>query len=264
MTGPSIDMKPEPSRSLHDKVAVFIGGTGVLGGAIARGFAQVGANVVLVGRDAAKGEATRDAILAAGGTARVELCDATRHEALRQLLARVLGHSGRVDILVNAAGVNSATPFLEIDEEEVERILAVNLKSVFWSCQIFGDQMLRQGEGGSIINIGSVSGIVPLSRVFTYSLSKAAVHNLSKNLAREWGPQGVRVNVLVPGFIPAEQNRKVLSPDRVASILARTPLGRFGEPCELVGACVLLASDAGRFITGAELVVDGGFLAQSI
>jgi NAD(P)-dependent dehydrogenase (short-subunit alcohol dehydrogenase family) len=116
---------------------------------------------------------------------------------------------------------------------------------------------------GSIINIGSASGLLPLSRVFTYSASKAAVHNLSKNLAREWAAKGVRVNVLVPGFFPAEQNRKVLIPERVASIMAKTPMKRFGEAHELVGAALLLASDAGGFITGTELVVDGGFAAFS-
>jgi NAD(P)-dependent dehydrogenase (short-subunit alcohol dehydrogenase family) len=124
---------------------------------------------------------------------------------------------------------------------------------------------VSQGAGGSVINIGSMSGIVPLSRVFTYSATKAAVHNLTKNLAREWAPQKVRVNTLVPGFFPAEQNRKVLTPERVASILGHTPMGRFGEAKELVAAALLLAGEGGgSFITGSELVVDGGFNAVSI
>jgi NAD(P)-dependent dehydrogenase (short-subunit alcohol dehydrogenase family) len=131
------------------------------------------------------------------------------------------------------------------------------------SCQIFGKHMVEKG-GGSIINLGSASGLNPLSRVFTYSASKAAVHNISKNLAREWATAGVRVNILVPGFFPAEQNRKVLNPDRIATIMAKTPMKRFGEARELVGAALLLASDAGSFITGAEIVVDGGFAAMSI
>jgi NAD(P)-dependent dehydrogenase (short-subunit alcohol dehydrogenase family) len=136
---------------------------------------------------------------------------------------------------------------------------------VFLSCQVFGKHMVERGNGGSIINVGSISGLTPLSRVFTYSASKAAVHNLTKNLAREWAPHRVRVNTLVPGFFPAEQNRKVLTSDRVADILGHTPTGRFGEPSELVGASVLLASEkAGAFITGAELVVDGGYNAMSI
>ena len=145
----------------------------------------------------------------------------------------------------------------------MDRIININLKSVMVSCQVFGKLMLSTG-GGSIINLGSMSGIIPLSRVFTYSATKAAVHNLSKNLAREWAAQGLRVNTLVPGFFPAEQNRKVLTPERVASIMGHTPMKRFGESRELIGASLLLASDAGSFITGTEVVVDGGFAAMSI
>jgi NAD(P)-dependent dehydrogenase (short-subunit alcohol dehydrogenase family) len=170
---------------------------------------------------------------------------------------------GRVDILVNGAGVNSPTPFLEITEEEMDRIISINLKAVMVACQVFGARMLASG-GGSIINLGSISGLVPLSRVFTYSATKAAVHNLSKNLAREWAAQGVRVNTLIPGFFPAEQNRKVLTPERVDSIMSRTPMKRFGEARELIGATLLLASEAGSFITGSEIVVDGGFAAMAI
>ena len=139
----------------------------------------------------------------------------------------------------------------------------MNFKAVVAACQVFGARMLASG-GGSIINLGSMSGIIPLSRVFTYSATKAAVHNLSKNLAREWAAQGLRVNILVPGFFPAEQNRKVLTPERVASIMGHTPMKRFGEARELIGATLLLASDAGSFITGTEIIVDGGFAAMSI
>jgi NAD(P)-dependent dehydrogenase (short-subunit alcohol dehydrogenase family) len=158
--------------------------------------------------------------------------------------------------------VNSPTPFFDIAEDEFDKIIAVNLKGLMLACQIFGRHMVERGSG-SIINVGSASGLLPLSRVFTYSASKAAVHNLSKNLAREWAAKGVRVNILVPGFFPAEQNRKVLTPERVASIMAKTPMKRFGEAHELDGAALLLASDAGGFITGTELVVDGGFAAFS-
>jgi len=140
----------------------------------------------------------------------------------------------------------------------------VNVKGTFLGCQVFGKYLVARGQGGSIINLGSMSGVVPLSRVFTYSATKAAVHNLSKNLAREWAPHKVRVNVLVPGFFPAEQNRKVLTPDRVTSIMGHTPMKRFGEARELIGATILLASDAGSFITGDEVVVDGGYHAMTI
>jgi NAD(P)-dependent dehydrogenase (short-subunit alcohol dehydrogenase family) len=123
--------------------------------------------------------------------------------------------------------------------------------------------MLENG-GGSIINIGSMSGMIPLSRVFTYSASKAAVHNLSKNMAREWAAQGIRVNTIVPGFFPAEQNKKVLTEDRIASIMGHTPAKRFGEAPELIGATLLLASEAGSFMNGAEIVVDGGYASMTI
>jgi NAD(P)-dependent dehydrogenase (short-subunit alcohol dehydrogenase family) len=182
---------------------------------------------------------------------------------LETLLVEVIAKFGPVDVLVNGAGVNSPTPFFDITEAEFDKIITVNLKGVVLGCQVFGKHMVEK-RSGSIINLGSASGLKPLSRVFTYSASKAAVHNLSKNLAREWATQGVRVNILVPGFFPAEQNRKVLNPERIASIMAKTPMKRFGEAHELVGAALLLAADAGSFVTGTELVVDGGYDAMSI
>ena len=249
--------------SLKGKVAVVIGGTGELCGAIAEGFAKAGATVALVGRDANKAKTRMGKIAKDGGKSEFFPCDTTSKAGLQKLLADVLAKFGRADILVNGAGVNSPTPFFDIPEEEMDKILTVNLKGLMIACQIFGKHMVEQ-KSGSIINVGSASGLNPLLRVFTYSASKAAVHNISKNLAREWATQGVRVNILVPGFFPAEQNRKVLSPDRVAQIMAKTPMKRFGEAQELVGAALLLASEAGSFITGAELVVDGGFDAMTI
>lgn len=251
--------------SLSGKVAVVIGGTGELCGAMAEGMAGAGAEVVLVGRNEEKAKVRLDRIQAAGGKAYFVAAEASEKAPLQQLLQTVLGKSGRVDIVVNGAGVNSATPYLDIPEDEFDRIVKINLKGVFLGCQVFGKYLVDRGEGGSIINLGSMSGIVPLSRVFTYSATKAAVHNLSKNLAREWAPKRVRVNTLVPGFFPAEQNRKVLTPDRVASIMGHTPMKRFGEARELIGATLLLASDAaGGFITGSEIVVDGGYHAMTI
>src|SRR5690606_16151653 len=123
-----------------------------------------------------------------------------------------------------------------------DRIMDVNLKSVVMACQIFGKRMIEQGEGGSIINISSVSSDPPLSRVFTYSASKAGVNNVTKFLAREFAPHNVRVNAIIPGFFPAEQNRKILTPDRVEAIMRHTPMGRFGEPEELQGVVIWLAS----------------------
>ena len=254
---------PAELFSLQGKTAVVIGGTGELCGAIAEGLARAGAAVALVGRDANKAKARMDKIAKDGGKAEFFPCDTTSKAGLEKLLADVLARHGRVDILVNGAGVNSPTPFFDIPEAEIDRILTVNLKGVMIACQVFGKYMVEKGAG-SIINVGSASGLNPLSRVFTYSASKAGVHNISKNLAREWATQGVRVNILVPGFFPAEQNRKVLTPERVAQIMAKTPMKRFGEAHELVGAALLLASDAGSFITGVELVVDGGFDAMTI
>lgn len=250
--------------SLEGKTAVVIGGTGVLCGEMAMGLAKAGAEVVVVGRSEEKGAERLREIDAAGGRAFFVSADVASRDSLSELLETVTARTGKIDILVNGAGVNSPTPLFEIEDEEFARILDINLGAILRSCQIFGKHMLENG-GGSIINIGSISGLGPLSKVFTYSASKAAVHNLSKNLAREWAEQGVRVNTLVPGFFPAEQNRKVLTEDRVASILGHTPANRFGNAEELIGATLLLASaNAGSFVTGIEMIVDGGFSAMTI
>ncbi len=250
--------------SLDDRSAVIIGGTGELCGAMAEGLAAAGARVLLAGRNAEKAEPRLSRIRDQGGSAVFAACDLSSRKGLEDLLAVALDHLGRVDILVNGAGVNSPTPFLEITEEELDRIFQVNTRAVFLACQVFGAYFLRESIRASIINIGSLSGQVPLSRVFTYSMSKAAVHNLSRNLAREWALQGIRVNTLVPGFFPAEQNRRVLTEDRVRRIMDHTPMQRFGQARELIGATLLLASEAGSFITGCELTVDGGFSAMTI
>ena len=250
--------------SLQGKTAVVIGGTGELCGTMAVAMAGAGAEIVLVGRNEEKAAARMTEIEGVGGTGYFVAADVASRESLESLLAEVVEKSGKCEILVNGAGVNAPTPFLDIPEEEYDRIFEVNTKAVFSACQVFGKYFLENGISASIINVGSMSGLLPLSRVFTYSMSKAAVHNLSKNLAREWGTQKIRVNTLVPGFFPAEQNRKVLTPDRVAQIMKHTPMQRFGEAHELCGATLLLASDAGSFITGAEILVDGGYAAMTI
>ncbi len=258
---------PSPTDlfSLQGQTAVVIGGTGELCGAIAEGFAAAGAEVVLVGRDPAKADKRLEAIHTAGGRGYFVAADAARKADLEALLAQVIERSGGCQILVNGAGVNSATPFLDISEDEYDRIMAINTKGVFLACQVFGRYFVDKQVPASILNLGSMSGLLPLSRVFTYSMSKGAVHNLSKNLAREWAPLGIRVNTLVPGFFPAEQNRKVLTPDRVAKIMGHTPMNRFGNAGELVGAALLLAANgAGSFITGHEMVVDGGYSSMTI
>ncbi len=250
---------------LSGKTAVVIGGSGVLGGAIAETLAAAGAHVVIVGRNAAACDHAAQRIAESDGSAEVMIADTTRREDLQQIVQHLQAHGRACDILVNSAGTNSPTPFLEITEEEWDRILDINLRGVRLSCQVFGKYMLESATQGAIINVASLSAIVPLSRVFTYSASKAAVLNLSKNLAREWAPQGIRVNAISPGFFPAEQNQKVLTPDRVESIFQHTPMKRFGEPQELAGAILLMASNqAGSFLCGENIVVDGGFSAMTI
>jgi NAD(P)-dependent dehydrogenase (short-subunit alcohol dehydrogenase family) len=244
---------------LAGRTAVVVGGTGVLGGALAEGLARAGAFVVVAGRGADRGAARVEAIKRAGGDGTFVSVDAVDRESVKALLEAALHATGRADILVNSAGVNSSVPYFEIPDDDYAKVLDTNLKSTHLGCQVFGAHMAAHG-GGSILNIGSVSADKPLSKVFIYSASKAAVVNYTKNVARELAPRGVRVNVLCPGFFPAEQNRKILSPERTASIMGQTPMNRFGEPEELVGAAVLLCAPvAGSFITGAELYVDGGF-----
>ena len=157
-----------------------------------------------------------------------------------------------------------ALSLIDIPEDEYDHIFAINAKAVVMACQVFGAYFLENEIKASIINVGSMSGVLPISRVFTYSMTKAAIHNLSKNLAREWGTQNIRVNTLVPGFFPAEQNRKILTPERIDDIMGHTPMKRFGEAQELSGATLLLASDAGAFMTGTEILVDGGYAAMTI
>jgi len=258
-------VQPDNLFSLSERTAVVIGGGGVLAGAMSGGFARAGAAVVVADYNGEAAEARAAAIRAEGGRALAVPCDATRRADLERALAAALERFGRVDILVNAAGINSPTPFFEITEQEWQRILDVNLKSVFLACQVFGKAMIEAGRGGSIINISSVSAGPPLSRVFTYSITKAGVNQITQFLAREWAPYKVRVNAIQPGFFPAEQNRRVLTPDRVEKIMSHTPMGRFGEAEELIGAAIYLASDrASSFVTGSILRVDGGFLAMTI
>lgn len=251
--------------SLSGQVGVVIGGGGVLAGAMATGFAEAGADVAILDLNQGNAEARADAIRALGRRAIAIQANAASKADLTRARDTVLAEFGQVDVLLNAAGINSGTPFFEIAEEEWQRILDVNLKSVFLACQVFGKTMVESGRGGSVINISSVSSGPPLSKVFTYSVTKGGVNQITQFLAREWAPYGVRVNAIIPGFFPAEQNRKLLTPERTASIMTHTPMNRFGEACELVGAAVYLAShSAASFVTGSFLRVDGGYLATTI
>lgn len=255
---------PELFR-LDEEVAVIIGGGGVLAGAMAEGLADAGAKIAIVGRTKENAEKRAQAIADRGHEAIGLQCDTTSKADLSATLDAVIERFGRVDILMNAAGVNSATPFFDISEEEWHKILDIDLKGVFLACQVFGKAMVDAGRGGSIINITSISSGPPLSKVFTYGVAKAGVNQITQFLARELAPHGIRVNAILPGFFPAEQNRKVLTPERVQSILTHTPMNRFGDADELVGAAVYLASrKASGFVTGAILRVDGGFSAMTI
>ena len=251
--------------SLSGLVGVVIGGGGVLAGEMAMGLAQAGADIAIVDVSEPNAQARAEAIRGLGRRAIGIRADATKKSDLQSALETTLSQLGRVDILLNAAGVNSGTPFFEISEEEWHRILDIDLKSVFLACQVFGKAMVDSGRGGSVINISSASSSPPLSKVFTYSVAKGGVNQITQFLAREWAPYRVRVNAILPGFFPAEQNRKLLTDERTASIMGHTPMGRFGEASELVGAAVYLASPAAAsFVTGSILRVDGGFLAMTI
>jgi NAD(P)-dependent dehydrogenase (short-subunit alcohol dehydrogenase family) len=250
---------------LDGQTAIVIGGTGVLGGALCDGLAAAGAHVVVAGRSAERGEERAKIIRDAGGSAEFIQVDVTSRASITELRDKVVASRSRVDILVNCAGVNSAVPFAEISDDDWSRVIDTNLTATHLGCQAFAPMMSEQEGGGSILNIGSVTSHLPLSRVFAYSASKAAVVNYTKNVAREYGQKGVRVNSLCPGFFPAEQNRKILDKERVAKIMAQTPMNRFGEPHELVGAVLLLCSRvAGSFTTGTEIYVDGGFTGNRL
>lgn len=251
--------------SLDGKVTVVIGGSGVLGGAMAEGLAQAGAKVAVLGRDKQRVQERVDSIKSLDGAASGVLCDASDKSTLEKAKDEILSAWGGIDILVNAPGINSTTPFLEISEEEWHNILDVNLKGIFLSCQVFAKAMIEQGTGGSIINISSASSGPPLSKVFTYGISKAGGNNLTQFLAKELAPNRIRVNAIAPGFFPAEQNRKILTKARTEAIFDHTPMARFGEAEELVGAAIWLASErASSFVTGAIIRVDGGFTATTI
>jgi len=263
---------------LTGDVAVVIGATGVLGGALAEGLAEAGAKVAVLGRNQERGEARVKSIQAKGGQAAFFAADAISRCSLGEAHEQIEAKLGAPTILINAAGGNDPKvtvtadhPFESIKLEDWQANFDMNLVGgVLLPCQEFGPAMGKRGKG-SIINIASVSAHLPLSRVVSYSASKAAVISLTQFLAREWATKGVRVNTLTPGFFPAEQNRKLLFNDdgtptaRTKAIWGHTPMNRFGDSSELIGACVFLAAHkASSFVTGTDICVDGGFLAQTI
>ena len=255
----------EDLYSLKGKTAVVIGGGGVLAGCMAEGLAKTGANIVILDLNLENAQNKAKELLKYEINSSAIKIDASSKEDLSTAADQIVSERGEVNIVINAPGINSATPFLEITEEEWQKIIDVNLKSMVLSCQIFGQKMIEAKKGGSIINISSVSSSLPLSKVFTYSISKAGVNNLTQFLSKEFSAHNIRVNAIAPGFFPAEQNRKILTQERVDSIMNHTPMDRFGNPEELIGATIWLASDrASSFVTGAIIRVDGGFTAMTI
>lgn len=252
--------------SLDGKVAVVIGGSGVLGGEMSFALAQAGSKTAVFynrNREGAQEQVNR--IEAEGGEAMVCQADARDEESLKSAIQNVVSTWGRIDILVNAPGINSVTPIMEITEEEWNRILEINLKGAFLASRITAGEMIRLGNGGSIINISSASSEIPLSQVFTYSISKAGMNNMTRFMAREWAPDNIRVNAIMPGFFPAEQNREILTEERKKAIFDHTPMQRYGEADELAGAIIWLSSErASSFVTGSIIPVDGGFTAMTI
>jgi NAD(P)-dependent dehydrogenase (short-subunit alcohol dehydrogenase family) len=250
---------------LTGKTAVAVGGNGVLGSAMAKGLADHGAKVAIVGRNLETAEAVVKEIIENGGEAKAFQADVSSKDSLVNVANEIEQWSGGWDILLNAPGTNSPTPFFELDMDEYDKIMDINLKGIVMTCQIFAKRMIEQERKGSIINISSVSSTTPLSRVFTYSVSKAGLNSVTQFLAREFATSGIRVNAIIPGFFPAEQNRKILDKERIASIMGHTPMERFGEAEELQGTTVFLASEqASSFVTGALIRVDGGFGAMTI
>ena len=263
---------------LTGEVAAVLGGTGVLGGAMADALAAAGATVAVVGRSEERGTERVRAIEKAGGKAVFVSADAMKPASLVAARDAIVSKFGNVTVLINGAGGNKpegtvmpGSDFCKMGLEGWNAVFDLNLVGgTLLPSQIFGEKMVAAGKG-SIINVASMASIIPLSRVVAYSASKAAVLNLTLWLAREWATKGVRVNAISPGFFPAEQNRRMLLKDdgtyteRGASIVGHTPMGRFGSAEELAGAVVWLASSrASGFVTGQNIVVDGGFSSVTI
>lgn len=269
---------PSGIFSLTGETAVVIGGTGVLGGSMAEALAAAGANVVVMGRNAERGNQRAAEIAEQGGNAIFQQGDALSRDSLVAAREAIIEKAGTPSILVNAAGGNRpdatlapGADFCELPAEAFEGVFNLNLVGgALLPSQVFGQPMVAAGKG-SIINIASMAGIIPLSRVVGYSAAKSAVINLTKFLAREWATTGVRVNAISPGFFPAEQNMKLLYNDdgtyteRGQQIIDHTPMDRFGKAEELAGAVVWLAAhSASSFVTGQNIVVDGGFSSVTI
>jgi NAD(P)-dependent dehydrogenase (short-subunit alcohol dehydrogenase family) len=249
---------------LNEKVAVVIGGSSGIGKTLALGMAQAGADVVPTARRFELLGTVADEIESMGRRSLRISSDVTDRDSIEKLLKTVVEHLGKVDILVNCAGINQRAPTLEFSEADWNRLLDINLNGTLRACQVFGHHMIER-KYGRIINIASLGAFLALFEAAAYSASKAAVASLTKSLAIEWARHGVCVNAIVPGYFRTPLTEKiVMGKPRGEEILMRTPMERFGELEELVGAAVFLASDAASFVTGTLLVVDGGYLASGV
>ncbi len=250
--------------ALHGRNALVTGASSGLGAHFARLLASQGAKVALAARRLDRLESLANEIRAAGGTAIAVACDVQDEASVVDAAARAAAGLGTLDILVNNSGVTGRKPFLESTAEEWDSVLDTNLRGAFLMCREFARAAIAAGQGGRIVNVASILGLRTIKGVVPYSASKAGLCHMTAVLAMELGPHGITVNTLAPGYVETDLNRSFLQGPAGARIAARVPLGRLGQPEDLDGALLLLASEAGRFITGVVLPVDGGHVVSSI